>query len=197
MIVLVALLIIVAVGFSVAYPLWKTKPGPKVMAAGPNDDLITQKEATYAALKELEFDYALGNLTPQDHRELEQKYKDKAVSILKRLDARENRRTKQRPVEEIETEILRLRRAARKGRPEREDIEAEIRRLRHPPSATPAKAKDVCPKCHSEIGPGAKYCPYCGSSLVPLVCPKCSAAYHQGEHFCAQCGAALPEVKEK
>ncbi|MBF8304114.1 MAG: zinc-ribbon protein [Dehalococcoidia bacterium] len=198
MIYVAAIFIIAIVGFVVAYPLWKKSPTSKVAGSAPNEELLAQKEATYAALKELEFDYALGNLTPQDHAELEIKYKDKAVSILKQLDARESKRAKPHSaVDEIEAEVLRLRSSAKKAQPDRKAIEDEILKLRQKRPAVPAKAKETCPKCHSEITHGAKFCPYCGSSLEPTVCPKCSANYRQGEKFCAQCGTALPEVKVK
>ena len=198
MIVIVALFILALVAFVISYPLWKKSAASNIAKITPNDELSAQKEATYAALKELEFDYALGNLTPRDHAELEEKYKDKAISILKQLDARETKRIRPRSAEEeIEAEVLRLRSSARKTQPNRKDIEEEILKLRKTHLASTVKIKNPCPQCHSEITPGAKYCPYCGSSLTPPVCPKCSANYRQGERFCSQCGTALPEVKGK
>lgn len=196
MIFLAVLLIIVAVAFVVAYPLWRGGPRSPAVAANPVDDLLAQKETTYAALKELEFDYALGNLTPQDHSELERKYKDKAVTILKQLDARDKGQRKRRPPEEqIEAEILQMRRTAREARPKGGVAEAETPRLRPSPGAT-GEAQEICPHCQSKVAAGARYCPYCGSSLIPLVCPQCSAPYRRGDRFCSRCGAPLAEEKK-
>ncbi len=49
--------------------------------------LFTNKETTYAAIKELDFDYHMGKLSEQDYKELRAKYEKKAIGILKELEA--------------------------------------------------------------------------------------------------------------
>lgn len=197
MILVLALLIVVAVAFVVAYPLWK--PGPAAKASPePNDQLLAQKETTYTALKELEFDYALGNLTPEDHEALEEKYKDRAVSILKQLDERSGQRPKQSSVEEkLEAEILELRRSARKAQQAAKGPGPRTSGAQQRQTTQRPQAQNACPKCRSAIPVGARYCPYCGSSIAAMVCARCSAPYHTGERFCSQCGAPLGEEREK
>lgn len=198
MIVLLALLIIVAVAFVVAYPLWKPRLAAKDGSPEPNAPLLAQKETTYAALKELEFDYALGNLTPEDHKALEEKYKNRAVSILKQLDERSGQRPKQSSVEEkLEAEILELRRSARKAQQAAKDPEPRPSGAQQPQAPQRPQAQNACPKCRSAIPVGAKYCPYCGSSVAAMVCARCSTPYHAGERFCSQCGNPIGEEKEK
>ncbi len=48
--------------------------------------LLTRRDSAYRALKELEFDLAVGNLSREDYRELHERYKRRAVSTLKRID---------------------------------------------------------------------------------------------------------------
>ncbi|MBI4289565.1 MAG: zinc ribbon domain-containing protein [Chloroflexi bacterium] len=199
MTVVLALLIIAVVGFVVVFPLRKTRPSPKVAKTGPDDELVSRKETTFTALKELDFDYAQGNLTPEDHEELQKKYKDKALTLLKQIDQQQTRQPASRPSEEgIEAEILRLRKTARKTEPQKAGAAGTAPSSTRQPRATPSpQAKSPCPKCHSQIPVSAKYCPYCGSALKPAVCAKCSTPYTPGQRFCSQCGATLTEEKGK
>ncbi len=48
-------------------------------------DLIERKEAIYAAIKDIEFDYQMGKLSKEDYQELRQQYKDEAVKLLKKI----------------------------------------------------------------------------------------------------------------
>ncbi len=52
-------------------------------------ELHSQRDTTYSMLKELEFDFQSGVLTEEDYRDLEARYKGKAISILKGIDERE------------------------------------------------------------------------------------------------------------
>jgi len=53
----------------------------------PWDDLVSQRDTTYQALKELEFEYNLGNLSDDDYADLRERYRTQAAAILQRLDA--------------------------------------------------------------------------------------------------------------
>ena len=58
-------------------------------------------------LKELEFDFQSGVLTEEDYRDLEARYKRRAISILREIDDRE---TGADIEEEIEKQVQELRR---------------------------------------------------------------------------------------
>jgi len=54
-------------------------------------DLIERKEAIYAAIKDIEFDYQMGKLSKEDYQELRQQYKDDAVKLLKKIDQKQKK----------------------------------------------------------------------------------------------------------
>ncbi len=65
----------VAVAVYIAWPLLVGRPdeereGAEGEGASVLDALLVQKDATYSAIKELESDHAMGNLSAQDYREL-------------------------------------------------------------------------------------------------------------------------------
>ena len=49
-------------------------------------ELHSKRDTSYSMLKELEFDFQSGILTEEDYRDLEARYKRKAISILKDID---------------------------------------------------------------------------------------------------------------
>ncbi len=55
-----------------------------------------------------------------------------------------------------------------------------------------SQAMIVCPTCGTESPDSSRFCPSCGSSLVPA-CPVCGAERPPGARFCPSCGAALVE----
>lgn len=73
-------------------------------------DLVLEKESVYASLKELEFDYQTGKLSWEDYERLRSDLESMAVSLLKKADrAKEGKDRKKTIEEEIELEVLRLR----------------------------------------------------------------------------------------
>lgn len=52
----------------------------------------------------------------------------------------------------------------------------------------------LCPSCKKENIFGAKYCKYCGSSMIsPIVCSNCGSSVKQGAKFCSKCGNKIVE----
>ena len=57
-------------------------------------------------------------------------------------------------------------------------------------AATSETAEGIaCPSCHTEVSPGARFCPHCGESLVAGEhCGKCESPVAPDAKFCARCG---------
>lgn len=87
---LVAIFAVMALSFgAIAWPFLVRRvsgdgtPRP----ARPWDDLVSQRDTTYQALQELEFEYNLGNLSDADYADLRERYRTQAARILRKLDA--------------------------------------------------------------------------------------------------------------
>lgn len=157
----------------IAYPLFKQKRS----IAAPNEDerfreLHSRRDTTYSMLKELEFDFQSGILTEEDYRDLEARYKRKAISILKDADDLEKgseaegdideqvqklRRVKSNNLDrEVEEEVLKLRRA--KGSNINMEVEEEVLKLRQ------GKGK-FCSQCGTKSQEDDRFCSSCGVKL--------------------------------
>lgn len=80
-----------AVAVYIVWPLLVGRPNegsgsPGAEGASMVDQLLIEKGATYSAIKELEFDHAMGNLSNQDYQELVSRYEAKAVALLRTID---------------------------------------------------------------------------------------------------------------
>jgi len=176
MVTLLSILLVAAAFTIVGLPLLRPKPLRKALAPTPDPrmaELLSQKEALYASIRELDFDFSIGNLSETDYRELKQRYEEKAVYLLKSIDDLEKELEADLSSEEtaIEREVLRLRRS-RAG--------ADIQEA-------------VCPKCGAASALSANFCWKCGTPLG-LSCPQCQAKCSPNDRFCYQCGAPLPHA---
>jgi len=82
------------VSFYVVFPIIqaRTQTGSwKTPSNNHGGDLIERKEAIYAAIKDIEFDYQMGKLSKEDYHELRQQYKDEAVRLLKKIDHKQKK----------------------------------------------------------------------------------------------------------
>ena len=107
MTVLVAVILAVLTFVFIAYPLFKQRLRSADLVEDEKlQELHSKRDTTYSMLKELEFDFQSGILTEEDYRDLEAKYKGKAISILKDIDDLQKSTEVE---EEIERQILELR----------------------------------------------------------------------------------------
>jgi RNA polymerase subunit RPABC4/transcription elongation factor Spt4 len=177
-IVILVLLTILALG-AVAYPLWAGGEEQKWEESPPDqalEDLLVQKEAAYAAIKDLDFDYQMGKLSAGDYAEMKDRYKGKAISVLKQLD-------------ELTPEATAS--AVDSGMEPAEQIEAEVRALRQEKGVALAEPPSrPCRVCGLACQPDDNFCPACGS-LLALACPHCGEGYQEGDRFCPHCGRRL------
>lgn len=161
-------LIVIAVVVIVAYPLFKPVPIVAPESSHPVlEELVSQRDAMYAAIKDLENEYATGKLSETDYRSLRAKYEAKAVALLQELD----------------------RVVATLPRPETDDaIEREVARLRRAAAQEDAL---TCPQCGAPYAAEDVFCAKCGTSLRGARCPTCGTRAPVGDKFCRQCGTAL------
>ena len=87
--ILIAILAVAAIGLAVR-PLFQLEQATAHPAAAIDsnvENLLSAREATYAAIKDLETDHAMGKLSDADYQNLRAKYEGKALTILQQLDA--------------------------------------------------------------------------------------------------------------
>ncbi len=79
---IVIVLILVAV--LVAWPLLRTeKPGYRKALLADDEELAeNEKETVFTTINEIEFDYQMNKLSPDDYEILKSQYKQKALEIL-------------------------------------------------------------------------------------------------------------------
>jgi hypothetical protein len=165
-IVLIALLVIGIIAF-IAYPLFDPRRGTFVESASVLDTLIAQRDATYDALRDLDFDFQLGKLSKVDYDTLRDKYKARAAYILQQIDALAGTPPDSNGKDaeaQIEAQVAQLRRAktevgARRASPD--TIEDEIARVR----ALRQAGGGFCSKCGTPYRAGDKFCAKCGNKL--------------------------------
>ena len=123
----------------VAYPFFKQKwqQSPDSAKAVRMQELQSKRDTIYSMLKELEFDYHSGILTDDDYRDLEKRYRNKAIPLLKSIDKLEKGDEVENTEDEIEKQVLELR--------QRKAL--------------------FCSGCGEKRHEGDRFCSYCGTSL--------------------------------
>lgn len=146
----------------VGYPLFK----PQTVEAYPSepeethlDEAITQKESTLSAIAELDFDHAMGNLSDRDYLDLRDKYKLKALALLKRED--EIAPVAAPATEESAPEVISAVNPRGCG-----SCGALIDPGDKFCSSCGTTIGDGCPGCGSEYTAGAAFCAHCGHRLA-------------------------------
>ncbi len=110
MTVFIAILLTVLTFAFIIYPFFKQRLRSADLVEGEKlRELHSRRDTSYSMLKELEFDFQSGILTKEDYRDLEARYKRKAISILRNIDDLESGT-------EVEEEIERQVRELRQGK---------------------------------------------------------------------------------
>ncbi len=93
MVLLLKILILVAILLLIGLPYFRKlreASETTIHQSRRRQELLHQKESAYLAIKELDFDYHMGKLSPEDYKDLRAKYERQAVSLLKQLDEPED-----------------------------------------------------------------------------------------------------------
>lgn len=165
MIYLVILLVMLVAFTAVGWPLVTNSGGGRRESRGGLrlDRLVGERDAAYRGIKELEFEYELGNLSESDYRSLRERYRSEAAVTLRELDA------------------------ATAGGGE---AAAGPAGSAEPAAADSIEAELSCPSCGREVGAGDRYCWSCGGQLGRQ-CGSCGGLVQAGHQFCGSCGARL------
>lgn len=124
----------------IGYPLFASRQQPQVPSAESSSrQLLERKEQLLAAIKELEFDRELGKLTSKDYQRLRAPLETEALLTLHQLGETDG------------SDSIRNR------------IEREILALR---SGGPSSLLR-CPSCQAVHHPEDRFCPQCGTRLMP------------------------------
>ncbi|MER3513832.1 MAG: hypothetical protein C4310_05135 [Chloroflexota bacterium] len=175
---LLGLALLIVVAAFVLRPLVE-KSGARVAHArsnarenGTRAALLRQRDAIYAAIRELDFDFRLGKISEEDYHPQRERLALQGVAILKQLDALSP--DGDAGLEgEIEAEIARRRRKrtgpsgqtapARQAGLSDAEIEAQIRALRRKSATSPVAS--ACPRCGATTSPEDHFCRNCGAAL--------------------------------
>lgn len=99
---LLFILLVIAVVLFVGYPLFETRTKKGIWSRSASNsrarDLEDRKEAIYAAIKDMEFDYQMGKLSDEDFKALRQQYKEEAIGLLKKIDQIQSKKVKAKGV---------------------------------------------------------------------------------------------------
>lgn len=153
-IILIAVLVVGVIAF-IAYPLFTTPRAEISDAPSALESLIAQRDSTYDALRDLDFDFQMGKLSQADYTALREKSKTRAAQILKAIDALNGGGRHPQADAEIEAQVTQLRRA------KTDNVEAEIARVRAAKKLDGAR----CAKCGAPYQVGDQFCAKCGNKL--------------------------------
>ncbi|TET44804.1 hypothetical protein E3J59_04625 [Candidatus Aerophobetes bacterium] len=127
MLIVFLIVISVLVFTVIVYPLAKGVEDTEKKSSVKDQlaQLLLQKESSYLDLKELELDYRMGKLSQQDYERLRSKLERASVALLKETEQLElgkprEKENKEEIDQEIEQEILRMRRIKKRDKGEKE-----------------------------------------------------------------------------
>ncbi|MBI4786992.1 MAG: zinc ribbon domain-containing protein [Chloroflexi bacterium] len=154
--ILIAILAVAAISIAL-YPLFEVQRRPARAPATIDSDLenlLSAREATYSAIKDLETDHAMGKLSDTDYATLRAKYEGKALTILQKLDAA------QASVQHAQRAAASKGACAQCGTP----VVAGAKFCR----GCGAGVGAACGSCGAPVAADAKFCRRCGTPVAAL-----------------------------
>jgi len=139
------------------------------------DQLLAERDALYAAIRDLDLDFQTGKLLEADYLAMRDKYMARGVEILKQLDALQvdrrqlgaDRMPPKAGADNVEAAVQ-ARRAGRAWPQIVEDeIETEVHARRRSQAAQQkSEARPKCPSCGFPVDPTDRFCGKCGAALT-------------------------------
>lgn len=88
MLTLIELLLLVGTLFVVSFPLWNKRFAEDIVELKESElsDLLYRKDASFIALKDLEFDHKTGKIDDVDYDEMKARFEGEALDTIKRID---------------------------------------------------------------------------------------------------------------
>jgi hypothetical protein len=126
--------------FYVGYPLVGAAAAPFGMREGEHQRLVERREQLLAAIKEIEFDQAMGKLPDGEYQALRRQFEAEAMGVLHQLDQFG-------------------------GGP---GVEALAARVEKDLLARRKKAQPHCPSCGAKGQPADRFCSRCGTRFTPV-----------------------------
>jgi len=188
--------LIIIVALFVGTFLWVLKPflSPNIDEAVTGSmvdvklaELEYRRQATYAAIKDLELDYESGKITEAGYRQTRLQLVHQAAETLKQIEAASDAVGLQLD-EEIDALLSQIQ-PNRFGKAVKEKAKSQIRGDAVEPAA------ETCPNCQAVVNTGDAFCSGCGATLGNR-CPTCHELAAPGDTFCTHCGTRLLEVAQ-
>lgn len=177
MLIILTIVIVAAAMALVTYPIIAKSRVAQPTAASAEEELaelLARRDATFQALRDLNFDRQVGKVTDEDFVVFEANLKAAAADVLAALDAWEAAADRQLDAM-LERAIAARRSALVGGR--------------------------SCPACGRPAAAEDKFCAGCGAALPAIepkpapasaqLCPKCGRPTGPADRFCGGCGTAL------
>lgn len=161
MVYLVLFFLAVSLG-AVAYPLLATPRLREDIRSGEAEELAEEKDSALAAIRDLEFEHDVGNLSEEDFASLREDYSERAAKVLRRVDLRSA---------ELPQPAL-----AEPGDDSEESMGNE------------QEEAEYCGACREPVAREDRHCGGCGAFLVEDMCAQCGRQLDDDDRFCPQCG---------
>ncbi len=182
-IILIAVLVIGVIAF-IAYPLFSTSRAGISDAPNALETLVAQRDSTYDAIRDLDFDFQMGKLSQADYESLRDRSKVRAAQILKQIDELSGNGNHAEAEAQIEAQVAQLRKA------KTDDIEAQVAQLRAKRSGIEAEVAQLR-RAKTDNTEAEVANVRAASKSGEMRCGKCGTSYQPGDQFCARCGNKL------
>ncbi len=162
-IVLITIIVTASVAY-IAIPIIKSDDSGEIPVVLDLESisLEEEKEESYNAIKEAEFDYETGKLSDKDFSLIKEKYTGKAINAMQKLEEREKQSSK--------TKVPTVQRKSK----------TTTATCAHCGSSLSSDVK-FCQSCGKKAEPQAQ----------ANFCPKCGKKHKKGDKFCQSCGQRI------